>query len=309
MASSATTTKTDVVDTVKRIRFVVTGDLERKAIAASISALFPRTASDGNPVVWLRAQKVPAATTHRLTTSVPPSGTMKALARRVIAEAAEGEDGSPADLVIAVDDLELHNFDQPEVVCDHFQRAMELEIEDRKLSQAAERRLRTHIRDRCSFHLLCPMVEAYFFGEPEALTRAGCAPGVEPLLVKEDVEDFECRDPVWLPNCTAENRRKAQPPNPMPWWREERHPKHYLEHLVARNGGFYDEVLGGNEALKALDWHRVPSDGQSVMFARALFEDVADFFGVSNPLGQGEPASFTYPARKVNRSKLLLRNL
>ena len=100
MGSSATTMKADVGNAVKRIRFVVTGDLERKAIAASISALFPQTASDGKPVEWLRAQKVPAATTHRLTTSGPPSGTMKALARRVIAEAAEGEDGSPADLVI-----------------------------------------------------------------------------------------------------------------------------------------------------------------------------------------------------------------
>jgi regulator of protease activity HflC (stomatin/prohibitin superfamily) len=136
---------------VKWIRFVVTGDLERKAIAASISARFPQMASDGNPVAWLRAQKVPAATTHRLTASAAPSGTMKALARRVIAEAAAGEDGNPADLVIAVDDLELHNIDQPEVVCDHFQRAMELEIEGRKLSQSAEQRLRTHIqliRDR-----------------------------------------------------------------------------------------------------------------------------------------------------------------
>jgi len=75
--------KTSVGDTVKRIRFVVTGDLERKAIAASISALFPQTASDGTPVEWLRAQKVPAATTHRLTTSGPPSGTLKALARRL----------------------------------------------------------------------------------------------------------------------------------------------------------------------------------------------------------------------------------
>jgi hypothetical protein len=75
----------------------VTGDLERKAIATSISALFPRTASDGNPVEWLPAQKVAAATTHRLTPSGPSSGTMKALARRDIAEAAEGEDGSPAD--------------------------------------------------------------------------------------------------------------------------------------------------------------------------------------------------------------------
>lgn len=76
----------------KRIRFVVTGDLERKAIASSISAQFPAVANDGAPVEWLRPQMTPAATTHRLIASQPPSGPMRALARKVLAEVAEFED-------------------------------------------------------------------------------------------------------------------------------------------------------------------------------------------------------------------------
>jgi hypothetical protein len=150
---------------VKRIRFVVTGDLERKAMAPSISGQFPETTSDGIPVTWLRPQMVPGATTHRLVALQRPSGPMNALARRVLAEVAEGEDGTPADLIIAIDDLELHNLDQASIVSDHFRRAMDCQIERRQLSQAAEERLRVRIRERCRFHLLCPMVEAYFFGD------------------------------------------------------------------------------------------------------------------------------------------------
>lgn len=294
---------------VKRIRFVVTGDLERKAMAPSISRQFPETTSDDIPVMWLRPQMVPAATTHRLVALQPPSGPMTALARRVLAELEEGEDGTPADLILAVDDLELHNFDQAAIVCDHFGRAMECQIERRQLSQAAEERLRIRIRERCSFHLLCPMVEAYFFGESDALKRAGCAPDVQPLLGSEDVEAFNCRDPAWLPTCARENEHKSRlPGQPMAWWREERHAKHYLEHLVGNNGGFYEEVLGGNAAFKVLDWPSVPAGPESVSFIRAMFEDIADFFGVANPLGPIQTVSLTYPHRRVDRTKLLLRN-
>ena len=286
---------------VKRIRFIVTGDLERKAIVASLSAQFPKVASDSTPVEWLRPQKTPAATTHRLIASQPPSG--------VLAEVAEGEDGTPADLVIAVDDLELNNFDQPAIVCRHFSLALEGEIERRALSQAAEERLRNRIRARCSFHLLCPMVEAYFFGEYESLTRAGCAPDVHPLLRDENVEAFNCQDPTWLPTCALANERKHRDANqPMPWWREERHAKRYLEHLVAQNGGFYEEVHGGSAAFRTLDWPRVPSGPEAVAFIRAMFEDIADFLGVTSPLGPLPAPSLTYPDRRVDRTQLLLRN-
>lgn len=294
---------------VKRIRLVVTGDLEHKALTGSMAARFPVADGGGVSVCWLRPQKSAATTTHRLDATRPPTGPMRALAKKLVSEAWVGEDGKPPDLVIAIDDLEVHNFNQPAVVCDAFRQAVEYDLNRRQLSQATEARLRQRLRDRCSFHLLCPMIETYFFGEADALKRAGCAPGIQPGLANLDLEDFVCNDPAWLPHCQEENSRKAGSTPPMPWWREERHPKHYLEHLVGRNHGLYQELLGGKEALKTLDWHGVPANASSIALLRALFADIADFFGIPSPLGSGQPSPLTYPPLAANHAGLLLRNL
>jgi hypothetical protein len=93
------------------------------------------------------------------------------------------------------------------------------------------------------------------------------------------------------------------------WWREERHPKRYLEFLVGRSGGLYQETEGSARALKALDWPTVGADAEAILFARALFEDLSDALGIMNPLGAGEVSGWTYPARTVRREALTLRNL
>lgn len=289
----------------KRIRFIVTGDLERGAIVRSISRLFPHEIDD-REVEWLRPRKVGAATSSRLRADAPPSRGMQAFARALLAEAWEGADGKPADLVVAVDDVELHNFDQRDVVCDRFRAALELEIQCRAFGHTTEQRVRARLRERCSFHLLCPMVESYLFGDPTALHRAGCAPDVEPVLACTDLEEFESGDPRWLPACAAIDAQQAGRANP--WWCERRHAKHYLEHLVDRSGGFYDEVTGGREAFAELDWSRAANPG-TLALLRALIEDMADFFGVANPIGEGVPAALTYPVRSVDRARLLLRNM
>lgn len=237
---------------------------------------------------------------------------MGALAKAMIAEAWEGEDGKPADLIVVVDDVELHNFDQQPLICTSFLEAVELELAARATQMRGSGRsaddLRTRVRERCSFHLLCPMVEAYLFADRAALVTAGCAPTVEPRLVRpDDCENFESCDPSWLPTCTAENVRKAQSrPLAMPWWQEQRHAKHYLEHLVEQTGGVYSETHGGRRAFEALDWSRVPSSGYPLV--RALLEDLADFFVATNPLG-GVPSPLTYPGKQVDRRTLLLRNM
>lgn len=94
----------------KRIRFIVTGDLERRALVPSLRRLFPEDA-DGARVEWLPPRKTMAATASRLHADRRDAG-MAALAKAMIAEAWEGEDGKPADLIVVVDDVELHNFDQ-----------------------------------------------------------------------------------------------------------------------------------------------------------------------------------------------------
>jgi hypothetical protein len=296
---------------VKHIRFIVTGDLERAAIVASLSRLFPPQTAAGELVEWLRPRKVHGATTRRLQADREPDAGMRALARAMVAEAWEGAGSKPADLVIVVDDVELHNFDQRGLICEHFRTAVERELERRAkvLGMGAEQRMRNCLRERCSFHLLCPMVEAYLFGDRHALRRAGCGPGVRPRLVNQDVEEFESTDPQWLPHCRTTNRRQADPPMPMPWWREERHAKHYLEHLAERSGAHYDEVVAGVAAFSRLDWRQVAASGGPAPLAWSLFEDVADFFAVPNPLSVGAGSSLTYPARHVHRASLTLRNL
>lgn len=294
----------------QRVRLIVTGDLERVALRSSLSSLFPSARANGAPVEWLRPRKVSCATSHRLVRGAPTSRAMLRLAAALVAEAWEGADGTPADLVVAVDDLVIGNLGQSAVVCEHVRRAIDTVILERQLAAATEARLRSRLQASCSFHLLAPMAESYFFGEHAALVRAGCRPDVRPHLTQpEDVERFECSDPAWLPTCLEINQARITSRSPVPWWREERHPKHYLEHLVREAGGFYDELLGGKAGLETLAWATVGAAPGSIPLARALLEDLADFFGCPNPLGAGLPVAPTYPARTARRSRLRLRNL
>ncbi|NVB38017.1 hypothetical protein G6O69_09250 [Pseudenhygromyxa sp. WMMC2535] len=291
----------------KRVRFIVTGDLERLAIVESVSRHYKGLTHEGHEVEWLPPRKVHAATSARLQPEQGPGKAMLGLARALVAEAIEGADGTPADLAIALDDVELHNFGREAVICAHFRRAIEAELKRRSMSASHEARVRAQLQGRCSFHLLRPMVESYLFGDPGALRRAGCAASVQPQLVDPDVESFEANDPSWTPRCNATDANMA---GRYPWWRERRHPKHYLEHLVERSGGFYDECVHGAPAFSQLSWRNVASQPTWVPCIRALFEDIADFFGrPQSPLGSGTPSGLTYPARSVVRAGLTLRNL
>lgn len=294
----------------KRIRFIVTGDLERTALVPALRRLFPPDA-DGDRAEWLPTRKTGAGTSMRLRADIMDKG-MKALAKAMVAEAWGGEDGRPADLIVVVDDVELHNFDQQPLVCASFRAAVELELATRATAMRGTGRsideLRMRVRERCSFHLLCPMVEAYLFPDHAALVTAGCAATVEPRLVRpHDCEDFESCDPAWSPTCHTKNERMAA--SGYPWWQEQRHAKHYLEHLVEQSGGWYNETHAGRRAFETLDWSQVPSNS-GYPFVRALLEDLADFFVVPHPLGNAALSSpLTYPGKQVDRRTLLLRNM
>lgn len=213
------------------------------------------------------------------------------------------------DLIIAVDDLELANMDHLDVVVAHARAALDIEVERRFSSANAQDRLKEKLRDRCSFHFLCPMVEAYFFGDAPSLALLGVPEESPPRLTSGDVERFESDDPTWLPECRERNARLHALGKI--WWREERHPKNYLQHLVSRTApaAIYDEVEDGAPAFKDLDWHRVASAPHSALIARSLFQDLSDWFGVVNPLGAGATASQTYPPPTVRREQRILRNL
>lgn len=292
------------------IRLIVTGDVEELALHESLRRVFGDARHDGEEVIWAPPRKLHSATSRRLALSERSPRPMQALARAMLDEVLIGKRGTPADLVLVIDDVELDNVDQEAVIAEHFKKALAevLAARLKEHSLQAGERYRDRVRECCSFHLLRPMVESYFFGDGDTLRSIGVQS--EPLVRHTDVERFEVTDvdPGWLEECRLDNQRQQ---HQRPWWRRECHPKHYLEHLLQRQREpiFYDEVLHGEPALKRLAWERVPKVGPDCTIARCLFEDLADWFGVPSPLGSGVMQPCLYPARSVDRSKLLLRNL
>jgi hypothetical protein len=187
------------------------------------------------------------------------------LANRIVAEV-ERRDGP--DFVFAVDDLELPNVATPAnvtgIVCNAIVRV---------LGNPPTHQQMARVRERCSFHLLCPMVEAYFYGEPAALTRAGAT--LPAILSPLPLEDFATVDVPYL--------AATSPP-------DHKHPKRYLQFLSAGN---YKETREGKAALATLDWAQVfAHQPPGLAFAHALFEDIADALGTTSPFpGAAHPAT------------------
>lgn len=285
-----------------RIKLIVTGYTEKLSLCASLRRFFPAQRR-GEEVIWEVPRKVYSATSHRLVPGAPSSKLMRSLVQAMLAEVAFGPAGTAADLVVLIDDVELANHGQESVVVAHFRDALERKLDE--VDREVEDRYRILFRERCSFHLQRPMVESYLFGDPAALATAGVPVGEEPVLLGTDVEQFETGDPAWLPVCRVENARKAVD---LPWWRHERHPKHYLAHLAQRGGVSYEGVEHGKNALRGLDWAKVPKSPADTPLIRALFEDLARWFDVANPLGTGDLHPDLDP-RSARGSNLILRNL
>jgi len=202
----------------------------------------------------------------------------------------DGPHREAADIVLVLDDLELANRHQPERVVRVFRRAVEQHLDG---LQGARRRTAIALRERVSFHLIVPMIEAWLFGDPEALRTAGVPDGVAPLLDGDDLEDFlTTRDiqyvgalehlcPCWIAN----GRKKADRPK---WLgdKRERHPKGYLQWLChnggAKNCTSYDESGGGARALAGLSWP-VLLDKPGLRYLGALLEDLAHALGAPTP--------------------------
>lgn len=293
-----------------RIKLIVTGDMEKAALHKSLQKFFPNQ-RDGKQVIWdVPRGPLPCATSNRLRALAPnssPSKPMIELAKAMIAEAIAGKTGQPADLVMVIDDVELENLDQEAVIAEHFRAAVNEVFRLKSHDSKTEDRFRSELQQKCSFHLLKPMVEAYLFGDPAALGLAGVPNGVNPCLVHPtDVEQFESSDSLWLPICHAENERKQQ--QNKHWWRNERHPKRYLEHLTERGHVTYEETTHGKDALIALDWGQVPKCQPDVPIVRSLFEDLSDWFCIPSPISGKTHPNF-WPERTVNRANLLLRNM
>ncbi|TAN66423.1 MAG: hypothetical protein EPN17_13910 [Methylobacter sp.] len=292
-----------------RIKLIVTGDMEKSALHKSLQRFFPDI-RNGEEVLWDTPRKAQCVTSYPLrplAAGASPSNPMIELAKAMFAEAFSSKTGQDADLVIVVDDVELGNLDQEAVIAEHFRAAVNEVFRLKNHDSKTEDRLRGELQRKCSFHLLKPMVEAYLFGDSVALGLAGVPNGVNPCLVHPtDVEQFESDDALWLSICQDENAKKQQ--QNKPWWRNECHPKRYLEHLTERGQVTYEETKGGKDALIALNWSQVPKSQPDVPIVRSLFEDLSDWFCISSPISGKTHPNF-WPARQVNRANLLLRNM
>jgi hypothetical protein len=282
-----------------RIKLIVTGDLEKLALPQSLKKHFP-SIQNGKNVIWDEPRKTHGATSYQLQSLNAGgllSNPMKELAKAMLAEALEGKKKgqSPADLVIVIDDVELGNLGRENIVAEHFRAAVNNAIQLKaKGITSEETRIRGIIRDKCSFHLLKPMMEAYLFGDAMALVLAGVPIGVSPQLVHQsDVEEFETNNPEWLPTCHTENVKKQNNHN-KPWWRHECHPKAYLEYMLSGN---YNETIHGKQALMELNWPQVPKCQHDIPIFGSLFQDVADWFGIANPIIGATHPDF-YPVKK-----------
>jgi len=197
------------------------------------------------------------------------------------------------DCVFAIDDLELVNMHTPA-------NATAL-VRDAVLASlvGATHREAQLLRDRCSVHFLCPMVEAYFFGERNALIRAGAKQDAM-LDAERHLEVFASVDPSFLALPSVRDH---------PWRSEDRrhHPKRYLRFLNDPTDAEidrYQETRQGRAALAALDWAQVFAyEPTGIAFARSLFDDLADAIGIQSPFpGPCHPLT----ERRVNGA---LRNL
>lgn len=259
------------------LQLVVTGAAEEEGLGRSLARVF------GGALEVRRAIRLSGFTSRRL--GAIPAGedllhTKAAdLARTVVAEVEPGRrrDERVPDLVVVVEDLELANADQPELVVEYFRRAV-VEVVARHPwpGEASRQRALERLRARCSFHLLVPMLEGYFFGDPAAPARAGARRPSEFDPARCDVERFEVDDPAFEgPPMSARPAWVHRDP-----WVRRRHPKDYLRFLCDPEGSDhhrvrYRETRGGVDALEHLAWGQVLARRAQARSARALFDDVA----------------------------------
>lgn len=296
-----------------RVLLLTTGQCEHKALGPALRRLFPYAEID--------ARRLDGFTSRALTEQplLAPGTSLLTLAAEIVAAVQPGERRRPLpDLVLLVEDVELANQAAPQRVVQHLGAAVRAHIERHPWPSEQSRQCAIErVRARCSFHLLCPMLEAYFFAEPDRPERPG-APGRAGALrparfepASRDVEDFETADEGFLAvpdrSCYADGRRAE-------WSTPDRarHPKQYLRYLcepdlATTSPRPYKETHGGCAALQHLDWSVVLQPAAHARFLRSLLDDVADALGERVPIPAGELHPLT--CRKPGQGAYVLRNV
>jgi hypothetical protein len=304
-----------------RVVLIPTGKMERKALAASLLNIFPDVEFECEPPDGTPDSLLP----NSFTSSTLPSKVHSAaeqnvdkLVRWLVATVEPGRKGrSKPALVILVEDLELANVTQPEVVQRELSAAIQRHIE--RLRADPRRVLDPDLvaqalRERASFHLMVPMTESYFFGDPMALAQATPRAGDARLMPGADVEAFQVTDPAFLLPLPPGAACPHSADNHCPWDGEDRsrHPKKYVQYLNrSEQEPFctnYKETQQGVAGLRALRWKTVLTEPNAAPYARVLIEDIAQAIDVECPVDssardRGPTSIFRRPPA------LVLRNL
>lgn len=332
-----------------RVVFLPTGRTEWNGLVGAFRALFPGNQHEFDvlPSEWeLKSfpdkYPYPGFTSHPLGPKQeenPPEAALE-LVGRAVREASKDKRREPADLVIVLDDLEPANVHQPDVVTKVFRKAVLNHIASLN-SHSMREKTQANLRERVSFHLLVPMVEALFFADEKALRNAGVSNELSKgYSSDQDPEQFDIANEAYL-NATeddcpcfkaleipAASKKKLRPkwlglPD---WWKRNEidkwirmiswrrgHPKGYLQWLCKdgsrKNCTTYDETVAGGRALSGLSWSALLGREQHFGYLRALITDVTAMLGQDPTTGRitGAIAELTDPLR--HRPNAVLRNL
>jgi hypothetical protein len=292
-----------------KVVLIPTGSMEHLALAPSLGKLFPRAHFEVRPV----GGHLNGFTSTDVTRPVrPPAGPVQKaedkLAAQLVASIEPGQ-RAPADYACVLEDLELVNDHQPAEVLAVFRSAVDRHLQAHLWpSLASRQKVEARLRDRCSFHLFRPMTEAYLFGDPAALNRAGAVQPAQ-LPTGLDLEQFQTDDQAFLrlpPDIRPKAERRI---SDMP--DRQRHPKSYLHYLcdptLTDKKRKYKETAGGAAALRDLDWQQVVTAPPHCPFLHAFLDDLG--WALNLPLSFIDAAK-AHPLTKFPGGQhRLLRNL
>ncbi|MEM9456487.1 MAG: hypothetical protein AAGF11_20070 [Myxococcota bacterium] len=284
-----------------RVQLITTGVMEERALGKSLARLFPEHGFVSRP-------HLDGFTSARLPPPPLPSDVprnLDKLAATLIGIFAPGNrrDRPRPDFVVAVDDVELVNADDPARITAALRETLQRQLATWPASARALDRLREALRLKVSFHLMAPMTEAYFFADAAAFDRATAPAPSHPNLFDPatDVEAFMVDDPDYLdPPADRGSRWRTQ-------GGRQGHPKRYLLYLTESSaGGQYRESEHGAHALADLDWPAVVRQPDQTRFARSLLVDLVDMLGLPN---REIDAERTHPVTWPPPPDPVLRNL
>jgi hypothetical protein len=311
-----------------RVSLIPTGQAELQGLASALQARyhehdFVGVADESRGSAGGSRQPYSGISSYRLgedRVAHPPESAVELIGRSV-QEALGDRDTRPSDLVVILDDAELANADQPERMVAVMRSAVMRHIESIRVVRTRERTA-TVLREKVSFHIAMPMLEAWFFADPNALERAGVRPDAIPRFNEDwDPECFDVNDDGYLSalegDCKAwsclpaEKQRKLRPK----WLgagERKKHPKGYLQWLCIEPGDRkctrYSEAECGATALAGIQWDLLLRGPRGRMrFLRAMVEDIDD--GLGNEFGSIGPVPTVVTSRSRDLRDCVLRNI